>query len=140
MKIPFIIYAQAYGIYLLLTIPALTDGGLYLLSAIYAFGASLAALVVFTSLFLLLHVIKPGYKQVIAILFGAVLLAVGISFKLLLMSILPGRSFWEMDSNTLFPLAALLAGCIAVFINIPRIRNHFSPSIIEEVNTIGVQP
>lgn len=140
MKIPFIIYAQAYGIYLLLTIPALAEFVIYMYSAVYAFAAGLAAMIVFALFFLLLHLIKPHYKTVMLMLFASVLLAVGIGFKLLLMNIMPGRSFWKMDMDTLFPLAAILSGCIAVYINTPRIRNHFSPVSIEEINTIGVQP
>ncbi len=141
MKIPFIIYAQAYGIYLLLTIPALAEPGIYIISAMYAFTAGLAAMAIFTLLFLLLHFIKPHYTTVITVLFVGVLLAVGTGFKLLLLDSMPGRSFWKMDGDTLFPIAAVLAGCIAVYINIPRIRDHFSPSVLEEeVNTIGVQP
>ena len=141
MRIPFIIYAQAYGIYLLLTIPALTDAIIYMFSAMYAFFAGLAALIIFDLLFLLLHFLKPGYKTVVAILLAGVILAVSIAFKLLLVAAMPGRDFLKMDGDVLFPIAAMMAGCIAVFINILRIRKHFSPSVLEEeVNTIGLQP
>jgi len=142
MKTPFTIYAQAYGIYLLLTIPALAIRpvyAVYAISAAYAFVAGFVAMIVFALVFLL-HLIKPHYKTAIAILFAGVLLAVGIGFKLLLLNVFPYRSFWEMDGDTLFPIAGILAGCIAAYINIPRIRNHFSPVLIEEINTIGLQP
>lgn len=140
MKIPFIIYAQAYGIYLLLTIPAIVLPPMYFMSAMYAFSYGFAAMAIFVLLFLILHLVKPGYKTVIAILIAGVVLVVSAGYKLLLVYDMPETSFWNVNGYTLFPIAALLAGCIAVYINVPRIRNHLSPSIIQEVNTIGVQP
>lgn len=140
MKIPFIIYAQAYGIYLLLTIPAFTEPIVYLYSVMYAFVAGFIAIIVFALLFWLLHLTKPRYKAAISIMFSGVILAVAIGFKMLLLLAIPGRGFWEIDGDTLFPVAAVIAGCIAVYINIPNIKNHFSPTLEEEIHTIGVQP
>lgn len=140
MKIPFIIYAQAYGIYLLLTILALVFAPMYFMSAAYTFKYGFAALAVFAVQFLILHLVKPGYKTVIITLLTSVLLAVSAGYKLLLVYDMPETGFWNINAFTLFPVAAVIAGFIAVYINIPHLKNYFSPTVEEEIHTIGVQP
>jgi hypothetical protein len=136
MKIPFIIYVQALGIYLLLTLPTITVPVIYLISAWYAFTCGFAAMVVFVVAFFIINRTRPGVPIVNGVLAITVLPAVAIAYKLLLVVMIPNRSFWAMDENTLFPMVAVIAGWAAIAFNIKRISQHFLPPVIEEWETL----
>lgn len=113
---------------------------MYILSALYAAVSGLIALGIFFIAFYLLQRATLQYLLISAILFLAIPLAVGAAYKALIVVIMPVRGFWKMDGFTLFPIAAILSGWVSILISLPRIKEHFTLSIINEIETISVQP
>jgi hypothetical protein len=140
MKLPFIIYVQALGIYLVLTSPALVLAPVYVLSAMYALTSGLAAMAAFAAVFFILHRIKPPVQMVITVLIAAVITAVAAAYKLLLWVIMPERDFFTIDLFILFPVAAVLAGFTSIAINRQKIKDHFDPPFFEGFETIFTYP
>ncbi len=136
MKIPFIIYAQALGIYMVLSLPALFEPAIYLISATYAFCTGFVAMIAFAAVFLVLHLIKASAGIATAVLFLSIVIAVMMAYAVLLRIEMPRRSFWYVDEFTFFPVAAIVSGWVATGINYRKIAAHFSPAAIEEFETI----
>ncbi len=136
MKIPFIIYLHSLGIYLLLTLPTLVVPVIYFCSAAYAIASGFAALVVFTAIFLVLDGKRPPLRTVVRSLLAAVIVAVAVAFKLLLVVAMPERGFWVLDPDTLFPIVAVIAGWAGVAVNHRKTSEHFNPSFLEDFETI----
>jgi len=132
MKIPFIIYAQSLGIYLLLTLPTIFIVPVYLTSAWYAFLYGFAAMAVFALVFFVLHLLRPTSLIVKTILGVAIVPSVAIAYKCLLVQQMPDAGFWHIDEFMLFPIAAMAAGWISLAINTRKIVLHFSPWLSED--------
>jgi len=140
MIIPLKIYARAYGFYLVLSVPLMFMPGIYLYSAVLAFMAGFASLIIFFLIFLALHVAKATFKIAMAVLFFGVLLAVGVAFKLLLTDVFPGEAFSITDADALFPLGGAVAGWVSLWIEAPHIRKHFEKAPQETAESIITHP
>lgn len=136
MKLPFIIYAQGLGLYLLLSLPAAFVPGVYFQSAGYAIGAGFAAMALFCAVFFVLHVTRASLNVAFAVLFISIPVAVAVAYKLLLLVEMPGRSFWLIDEFTMFPVAAIISGWVALAVNNRKITGYFTPPVYDNAEII----
>ena len=137
MKPPFIIYVQAFAVYLLLTLPTLTEPVIYIYSALYAFMAGLVASPFFIVVFLILGKGRTRANMVIYILIATIVLAVAAAYKILLLVFMPERSFSTLDTDAIFPMLAIIAGWIGLAINYRKIKSHFSDTLAKGFETIA---
>jgi len=136
MKLSFIIYLQAVGFYLLLTLPTLTVPVIYMFSAMYATTAGLVAWAVFAVVFLIVNHQKPSINVTKATLFTTIVFAVAAAYKVLLLVAMPGREFWRVDEFIAFPIVAVLAGWIGIAINLRSIKARISKPLLDGFETI----
>ena len=114
MLIPFIIYIRAIGIYLLITLPVLIAPFMYFLSAIYAFFYGWFAWLVFSLLYQLIRRIK-SYESKMGCMVLAVIPSVAFAFQVL-DYLNPELDAWNSGGYLLFPVVAVIAGWVSVFI------------------------
>ena len=136
MKLSFVIYLQALGIYLLLTLPTLTEPVIYMYSAMYATTAGLVAWVVFLLVLLLVNKSKPSAPIAKAILFTTIVFAVAAAYKVVLVVAIPGRGFWQLDTDIVFPILAVISGWLSLAANFWKFKARFSKPLLDGFETI----
>jgi hypothetical protein len=137
MKLPFLIYLFALGFYVLLTAPALAMPVIYITSMFFAVAAGFIAVAIFALVFFILHISRAPYTIAVAVLAFAVVLSVAAAFAMLFGN---GSDVWFIGGNMfiLFPVAAVVAGWLSICVNSRKIKNHFSPSLQNDIETIGI--
>ena len=119
MKIPFIIYIRAIGIYSLLTIPALLMPVMYIISMTYVLSYGWFAWALFTMIYLVTVFCNPSYHLKMAVLVIGVVVAVVFAFQML--EVLGVQDdIWHSGPFLLFPLAAVFSGLVSL--NISRVK------------------
>jgi len=113
MKNPFLIYIKAVGIYALLTLPALFEPLMYVISLIYVFFYGWFAWFVFTIIYVITVFFNPGYKTKMFVLFIGVVAAVAFAFQMLQV-LKVEENIWHSGGFLLFPFTAVLSGWISL--------------------------
>ncbi len=137
MKTAFRIYFFALCIYAALTLPALTSPFIYRCSLVFATEAGTGACLLFAASFFVLLRLKPPVATVNIILISSATTSVILAFMLLLW-VTNLTHFFYKNAGTLllFPAAAALAGFISIAIHQPSIKQHFTPPILNNIETI----
>jgi hypothetical protein len=120
MKIPFVIYCRAVGLYVLLTLPVLLSPETYFMSLIYVLVYGWLAWLLFTVLYLAIDHIVVDLALKLFCLFIAVVVAVAFAYQVLCMATF-GESAWH-TVFIFFPFAAVIAGWISLCISWEKIR------------------
>jgi len=128
---PFIIYIRAIGIYALVTIPALLMPVMYFISMIYVFVYGWFAWAVFTIIYLLVTNYILDNTSKIGLLVIGVVLSVVFAFQMLEVLNVE-RDIWHSGLYLLFPLCAVIAGWISLFISRAKLINKIPELIFEE--------
>ncbi len=113
MKTAAVIYFRALAIYMVLSLPALMIPFIYIISALYAFLFGWFALAVFALVYVFL--MSCYYVTRIILLIIAVVLAVGFAFHMI--GVVHKGDVWNTGVFLLFPIAAVIAGWISLFIS-----------------------
>jgi hypothetical protein len=123
IKIFFILFARAIGIYLLMTIPALAAlPVLYEMSAVYAVSFGWIAGVLFLLLFYLVQKIKSGILAKKIFLYASVAISVAVAFQMMEITGAQHR-IWQSGVFLLFPATAVIAGWISTAISWRKINS-----------------
>jgi hypothetical protein len=138
MKLTFEIYLKALGFYALLTAPALVLFFMYFISLFYVLLFGLAAWLVFAALFISVASLQINTTLKWFIISIAVPLGVAAGHTLIGVFRFE-RNVWELNGFLLFPLAAVIAGWISLYISRNKIADLFPVSAddtmpFEEVN------
>lgn len=119
----FIIYIRAIGLYLLFTLPLLIMPVLYFVSALYVLFYGWFAWALFTIIYLFSANCKT-YGTRMLVLISGVLAAVCFSFHMLqVLGVEEG--VWNSGGYLLFPLFAVIAGWVSLFMSAREIRGKF---------------
>jgi len=122
MKLPLIIHAWLLGIYLFITLPALTDVRVYEMSSLTAFSLIVISAFIFALLFEFIKLINPPYY--IALLCCACWMALPVVITLT--DKMPDDAwFTDRKSDTLFSITLSISGLVAIIINSGKIKHHF---------------
>lgn len=111
---PFLIFVTALGIYALLTLPALMAPIIYVISLCYAFMYGWIALIVFAAGF---YIVVKTISDPVAVMTSLSLLvvaSVAIAFHVL-GECNKDLNAWHSGGFLLFPLMAVVAGIISLF-------------------------
>jgi|SRR6185295_13459686 len=118
---PFLIYVRAVGIYCLLTLPAIVLPVMYLVSITYVLIYGWFAWAVFTIIYFITVFCNLNFRTKMSILFAGVVTAVALSFQML--EVLKAEyNVWHSGAFLLFPLAAVVSGCISVYVSREKIK------------------
>jgi hypothetical protein len=110
---PFLIYIKAVGIYALLTLPALFQPIMYLISMMYVLFYGWFAWAVFTIIYVIMVFCNPGYRTKMIVLFIGVVAAVAFAFQML--QVLGTEdNVWHSGGFLLFPMTAVFSGWISL--------------------------
>ena len=121
MKTSFIIYIKAVGIYALITIPALGNPVMYVISMMYVLFYGWFAWAVFTAIYVATIFCNPGFKSKMFMLSIGVVVAVAIAFQMLeVLSV--QKNIWNSGLFLLFPLAAVISGWVSLSASTRRVR------------------
>jgi hypothetical protein len=122
MKIPFIIYIRAVGIYSLLTIPALLMPLMYIISMTYVLFYGWFAWALFTMIYLVTVFCNPSWYLKMGILVTGVVVAVLFAFQML--EVLGVQDdIWHSGPFLLFPLAAVFSGLVSLNISRAKVKS-----------------
>jgi hypothetical protein len=138
MSIPFKIYAQAVGIYALLTMPALIFPFMYVISLFYVLLFGWFAGGIFTICYFFSDRIGLPYRTRMAMLSLSVPLAVAFSYQMLQV-ILIKENVWTAGFFLLFPAAAVIAGWISLFVEgkaVKKDTSNHSKSFTEHIDAV----
>jgi hypothetical protein len=113
MKNPFLIYIKAVGIYSLLTLPALFEPLMYLISMVYVLFYGWFAWFVFTLIYVVTVFCNPGYRTKMIVLFISVVAAVAFAFQMLQV-LKVENNVWQSGGFLLFPITAVFSGWISL--------------------------
>src|SRR5687767_12191717 len=121
MKIPFIIYIRAIGIYSLLTIPALLMPLMYIISMTYVLFYGWFAWALFTMIYLVTVFCNPSWHVKMGVLVMGVVASVLFAFQML--EVLGVQDdIWHSGPFLLFPLAAVFSGWISLNISRAKVK------------------
>lgn len=113
MKTPFLIYIKAVGIYALLTLPALFEPLMYLISMIYVLFYGWFAWFVFTLIYVVTVFCNPDFRTKMIVLFIGVVVAVAFAFQMLeILGV--EKDIWHSGGFLLFPMTAVFSGWISL--------------------------
>ena len=116
MKLTFRIFLQALGFYSLLTTPALVLAPMYFISLFYALLFGLAAWLVFAALYM--PVASIQFKATIKWVIVSIAVLLGVATGHTLIGICRfERNVWEPNGFLLFPLAAVIAGWVSLYVS-----------------------
>ncbi len=130
MKIPFIIYARAIGLYALVTIPALMLPVMYFISLVYVLFYGWFAWIMFTIIYLLIVRRSISFGVQFTVLFAGIVVSVLFAFQMLEVLNVESR-IWQSGMFLLFPVGAVMAGWISLFQSRNRIRELFAEPVFE---------
>ena len=122
MKIPFIVYIRAVGIYALLTIPALVFPIMYVVSIIYVLFYGWFAWAMFTMIYIVTVFCNPSYTTKLGILTFGVVISVLVAFQMLEVLGVE-QNIWQSGGFLLFPLAAVFSGWISLYRSRENVRS-----------------
>lgn len=123
-----------YGIviYAIITIPAMIMSIVYFISILYAVTFGWAAFLVFATC---LYVLKQltACSALIKWIILYISVAMGVCLGLQLIETFKcQKNVWEINGFSLFPLAAIVAGCISVYINRKAISTYINNDVESE--------
>lgn len=130
MKIPFIIYLRAIGLYALITFPALMIPVIYLISLFYVLIYGWFAWALFTIIYLLVVQRSISFGVQLAVLFAGVAVSVLFAFQMLEVFNIEDR-IWHSGPFLLLPAGAVIAGWISLFQSRTKIRDMFTEPVFE---------
>lgn len=133
MKLSFEIYLKALGFYALLTAPALVLFFMYFISLFYALLFGFAAWIVFAALFIPVVSLQINTSLKWFIISIAVPLGVATGHTLIGVFRFE-RNVWELNGFLLFPLAAVIAGWISLYISRKKVASLFAVSVNESMS------
>lgn len=115
MRIPLNIFLKSYVAYVVLTLPAIFMPYMYFISAVYAFIYGLIAFVVFAVSWFFLDTYHLHHTVRMTGLLIAVPASVAVAFQMIEFT---GAwdDVWHSGGFLLFPMAAVIAGWIGVFL------------------------
>lgn len=122
---PITIYFRAYLIYLMITLPSMIFPPMYILSAFYAFVFGLASCLLFTIAYFIIKPARLSFnnKWILLILTIPVVVAIGHS---LIGAFNVEDNVWDFNLFLCFPLTAVIAGWISVYINKRAVKEEFT--------------
>jgi hypothetical protein len=130
MKIPFIIYLRAIGLYALLTFPALLVPVIYVISLFYVLLYGWFAWALFTIIYLLVVRRSISFSVQFVVLSVGVVVSVLFAFQMLEVFDVEER-IWHSGPFLLFPAGAVMAGWISLFHSRTKIRDQFTEPVFE---------
>ena len=136
MSTAVIIYFRAYGIYALISLPAILMPLIYIISLFYAFVYGLFACITFCLLYVITMRATTNYYLRMLWLTLAVPACVAFAFHMIEVS-RSENNVWNSGIFLLFPAAATVAGWISLGVSAARIKNGSSTIELdfEEVKT-----
>lgn len=138
IKIIFILFIRAVGIYLLMTLPALGVPMVYIISALYAISFGWIAGIIFLLFTYLLQKIKAGIITKKFFLYAAVPIAVLVAFQTMELTGVE-RHIWNSGAYLLFPAMAIIAGWISTILSWQKVYSLFIADDINEYTTTPEQ-
>jgi hypothetical protein len=130
MKMPFVIYLRAIGLYALVTFPALMIPVIYFISLFYVLIYGWFAWALFTIIYLLVVQRSVSFRVQLPVLFAGVVVSVLFAFQMLEVFNVEDR-IWHSGPFLLFPAGAVLAGWISLFQSRTKIRDMFTEPVFE---------
>ncbi|HMK26246.1 MAG TPA: hypothetical protein VK483_09475 [Chitinophagaceae bacterium] len=130
MKIPFIIYTRAIGLYALLTLPAIMIPVIYFISLFYVLFYGWFAWVLFSIIYLVVVQRSISYHVQLAVLYAGVVVSVLFAFQMLQV-LRVEEKIWNSGPFLLFPAGAVFAGWISLFQLRIKIRDKFREPVFE---------
>ena len=116
MTTPFIIYLRAIGVYALVTLPALAIPVMYFISFMYVLIYGWFAWALFTIIYLVINKTERSYTTKVFLLLCGVVISVVFAFQMLEVLNVE-KNIWNSGLFLLFPVGAVIAGWISVFIS-----------------------
>ena len=116
MTTPFIIYLRAIGVYALVTLPALAIPVMYFISFMYVLIYGWFAWALFTISYLVINKTERSYTTKVFLLLCGVVISVVFAFQMLEVLNVE-KNIWNSGLFLLFPVGAVIAGWISVFIS-----------------------
>jgi hypothetical protein len=133
MKIPFIIYLRAIGLYALFSLPAIMLPVMYVISLFYVLIYGWFAWALFTIIYLLVVRRSVSFDIQFPLLYIGVVVAVLFAFQMLQVLGVE-ENIWHSGPFLLFPAGAVMAGWISLFQSKEKIRNLFAEPVFEFMN------
>lgn len=130
MKMPFIIYVRAIGLYALVTLPAIMIPVIYFISLVYVLIYGWFAWALFTIIYLLVVQRSVRYDVQLPLLFAGIVVAVLFAFQMIQVLRIE-ENIWQSGPFLLFPAGAVLAGWISLFQSRIKIRDKFTEPVFE---------
>ncbi len=140
ITLTFFTFIRAVLLYLLLTLPVADKPKIYFLSLVSAFVLGVAAWVVFMGLSYIIRICKASVMLSNALLYLAVFVAVLIAYSTLLAYAVKGMHFWDIDIVTLYPIAAIVAGWLSIYINRKKLNNYLRPVKRMQLQAFALRP
>jgi len=116
MTTPYIIYLRAIGVYALVTLPALAIPVMYFISFMYVLIYGWFAWALFTIIYLVINKTERSYTTKVFLLLCEVVISVVFAFQILEVLNVE-KNIWNSGIFLLFPVGAVIAGWISVFIS-----------------------
>ena len=127
ITITFTTFIRAVLLYLLLTLPVADKPKIYFLSLVAACVLGVAAWLVFMLCSYVIRVCKASVVVTQVLLYTSVFVAVLLAYSALLAYAVKGMHFWNIDVVTLYPVAAIVAGWIAIYTSRRKLIRYFKP-------------
>lgn len=131
MKTVFIVFIRSLFIYLLVTLPALISPVLYFFSAMFALSVCWIAGLIFAMGFQFVRDLNIEHSLKYYALFLFILLGVWLAFEYIQLFGL-WQNIWEESDFLLFPIAALISGCISLSISKKLILVQFQKYVYDQ--------
>jgi hypothetical protein len=126
MKISFIIYCRAVGIYALLSLPLLVEPFVYFISLIYVLMYGWFAFAVFSLMYFLLNKLIFDFVLKLVLLFISVIIAVGFAYYMI--GVMAMGDEIRQPEFLIYPFGAVIAGWISVCLSSEKIRSSCYPT------------
>ena len=140
ITLTFFTFIRSVLFYLLLTLPIAVKPKIYFLAVISAFVLGVGAWAVFALFTLVIRLLKASPLTAYILLYAAVVIAVVAAYSILLAYAVSGMHFWNIEPFSLFPTAAIAAGCISVYINRKKIKRYFQPPRYLKIEGFSLYP
>jgi hypothetical protein len=127
ITLTFFTFIRSVLLYLLFTLPIAGKPKIYFLSVVAAFVLGVVAWLVFMTFSFIIRVFKVPVTATYLLLYVAAFIAVLAAYSALLAYAVKGMHFWNIEWFTLYPLAAIIAGWISIYVNRRKLKNYFSP-------------
>lgn len=140
ITLTFFTFIRSVLLYLVLTLPVAGRPRIYFLSLVSAFVLGVAAWVVFAIFSFLIRRLKISMTATHLLLYVAVFIAVVAAYSALLLYAVKGMHFWDIELFTLFPVAAIIAGWISIYINRKKLTRYFRPQRYVPLQGFSLHP